>query len=80
MSTPIADGRVARLFGLRGESWMRHANPWSVWTRFSVLPLLLTVTGLLFGQCAKAWYIDRAVLLFEDMTSDARYADGDGEY
>jgi hypothetical protein len=32
--------RVARLFGLEGESWMRHSNPWSVWTRFAVLPLL----------------------------------------
>jgi hypothetical protein len=32
--------RVARLFGLSGENWMRHANPASVWTRFSVLSLL----------------------------------------
>jgi hypothetical protein len=31
---------VARLFGLEGERWMRHANPLSVWTRFAVLPLL----------------------------------------
>jgi hypothetical protein len=35
-----SDARVARLFGLRGEHWMRHANPISVWTRFSVLSLL----------------------------------------
>jgi hypothetical protein len=32
---------VASLFGLKGDSWMRHANPWSVWTRFAVLPLLI---------------------------------------
>ena len=32
--------RVAKLFGLEGDRWMRHANPWSVWTRFAVLPLL----------------------------------------
>ena len=32
--------RVAKLFGLSGDTWMRHANPWSVWTRFAVLPLL----------------------------------------
>ena len=45
--TPIAPGskdttqhRVAKLFGLEGEKWMRHANPWSVGTRFAVLPLL----------------------------------------
>jgi hypothetical protein len=35
-----SEQRVARLFGLQGEAWMRHANPWSVWTRFAVLPLL----------------------------------------
>jgi hypothetical protein len=48
MSTPATSGttpataesKVARLFGLRGDTWMRHANPWSVWTRFAVLPLL----------------------------------------
>ena len=32
---------VAKLFGLKGEAWMRHANPASVWTRFAVLPLLV---------------------------------------
>jgi hypothetical protein len=32
--------RVAKLFGLEGETWMRHANPASVWTRFAVLPML----------------------------------------
>ena len=32
--------RVAKLFGLEGDRWMRHANPWSVGTRFAVLPLL----------------------------------------
>jgi hypothetical protein len=34
------DQRVARLFGLTGDRWMRHANKWSVWTRFSVLSLI----------------------------------------
>ena len=32
---------VARIFGLEGDSWMRHANPVSVWTRFLVLPMLM---------------------------------------
>jgi hypothetical protein len=32
--------RVATLFGLEGDKWMRHANPWSVGTRFAVLPML----------------------------------------
>jgi hypothetical protein len=34
------EARVAKLFGLTGENWLRHANPVSVWTRFAVLPLL----------------------------------------
>ena len=47
MSTPTSqraqvtsENKVAKLFGLTGENWMRHANPWSVWTRFAVPPLL----------------------------------------
>ena len=171
MDTPVAspsrptatsEQKVAKLFGLEGESWTRHANPISVWTRFGVLPLLAlsiwsrdwigwwclvpivlslvfmmvnpllfpkprstrnwaskavfgervwsqrntvavpgqftpaalnatyavqvlgaallvlglvrldvvdTIAGLLLLQAAKAWYIDRQVLLFEDMKS-----------
>jgi hypothetical protein len=38
-STKAAKGTseqwVAGLFGLKGDNWMRHANPVSVWTRFS---------------------------------------------
>jgi hypothetical protein len=34
------DRKIAKAFGLEGEGWMRHANPASVWTRFSVLTLL----------------------------------------
>jgi hypothetical protein len=34
------DRRVAKAFGLEGASWLKHANPASVWTRFSVLSLL----------------------------------------
>jgi hypothetical protein len=32
--------RVARVFGLQGDKWMRHANALSVWTRFSVLSII----------------------------------------
>jgi hypothetical protein len=28
--------RIARTFGLRGDAWMRHANPWSVYTRIPI--------------------------------------------
>jgi hypothetical protein len=37
---PTSEQRVARLFGLQGDNWMRHANPVSVWTRFAFLPML----------------------------------------
>jgi hypothetical protein len=32
---------VAAAFGLKGDSWMRHANPASVWTRFAALPMII---------------------------------------
>jgi hypothetical protein len=54
---------VDKLFGLEGGSWMRHANPVSVRTRFAVLPLLVPRPR----QTAKAWFIDPMVLLFEHM-------------
>lgn len=34
------EGKVARLFGLTGDAWMRHASPRSVWSRFSCLSLI----------------------------------------
>lgn len=30
----------AQLFQMSEDVWLRHANPWSVWTRYSCLPLL----------------------------------------
>ncbi|HEU4910033.1 MAG TPA: DUF6653 family protein [Propionibacteriaceae bacterium] len=39
------------------------------------LDLISVVAGLLIVQCANAWFIDRLVLLFEDMkTRQAEYA------
>jgi len=34
------DRKLAKLFGLEGDGWMRHANPASVWTRFTVVSLV----------------------------------------
>jgi hypothetical protein len=33
--------RLASMFALDDATWMRHANPWSVWSRNTGLPLLI---------------------------------------
>ena len=33
--------KIAGLFKLTDENWMKHANPMSVWTRYSVLPIIV---------------------------------------
>ena len=62
MSTPAAsssraakvttDTKLARLFGLKGETWMRHANPISVWSRewigwWSLVPIALSLVFMM---------------------------------
>jgi hypothetical protein len=32
---------LARAVDLLDENWQRHANPWSVWTRFAAIPALI---------------------------------------
>jgi hypothetical protein len=40
-----------------------------------VFDLLAVVAGIVILRCAKAWFIDRMVLLFEDMkTRNAEFA------
>ena len=33
--------QIAKIFKLDGESWMKHTNPWSIWTRFATLPFII---------------------------------------
>ena len=33
--------QIAKVFNLEGDNWMKHANPWSIWTRFATLPFLV---------------------------------------
>lgn len=45
------EGRVATFFALDDEAWVRHANPWSGWSRFAtVLPLLV------FAFWSRVWF------------------------
>ena len=33
--------KITTIFGMNDEVWMRHTNPWSVWTRYAALPILV---------------------------------------
>ena len=35
------ESRMAQWFAMSDETWQRHTNPWSVYTRITVLPLLI---------------------------------------
>lgn len=56
--------RLAALFRLDDEGWARHANPWSVWTRFAVLPVLTLALWSRVWLGWGAWAPAGAVLLF----------------
>jgi hypothetical protein len=36
--------RIASFFQMDENTWQRHANPWSVWSRTTVLPVLILAT------------------------------------
>ena len=35
------ESTIAKWFAMSDDAWQRHANPWSVWTRITVLPILI---------------------------------------
>ena len=45
--------RISRIFNLDGDNWLKHANPWSVWTRFATLPLLIVA---IWSRVWLGWY------------------------
>jgi hypothetical protein len=47
------DTRLAQAFGLEGETWQRHANPWSVYTR---IPIPALLAGALWSRHRLGWW------------------------
>ena len=45
--------QIARIFSLKGDNWMKHANPWSIWTRFATLPFLVLA---IWSRVWLGWY------------------------
>jgi hypothetical protein len=35
------DKTISKLFLANDDSWLKHANPWSVWSRFATLPFIV---------------------------------------
>ena len=45
--------KIAKAFGLTDEGWMKHSNPWSVWTRFIILPFFALA---IWSRVWLGWY------------------------
>jgi hypothetical protein len=53
MTSVRAVSRVAEAFRMTDETWRRHANPWSVWTRFAAIPLMI---GSIWSRTWLGWW------------------------
>lgn len=51
---------IARAFRMDAEAWRRHANPWSVWTRFAAIPLMILA---IWSRAWIGWWAILPVLL-----------------
>lgn len=49
------ESKIAQLFAMSDETWARHANPWSVWTRFTALPLMMAAVWSRVWLSGWAW-------------------------
>lgn len=45
--------KIAKIFGLEADSWEKHTNPWSIWTRFATLPFLILA---IWSRVWIGWY------------------------
>lgn len=55
--------QIAQVFNLKGDKWLKHANPWSIWTRFATLPFLVLA---IWSRVWIGWYclIPISILVF----------------
>ncbi len=44
---------IAKAFNLRGNNWLKHATPWSIWTRFATLPFKILA---IWSRAWISWY------------------------
>jgi len=44
---------ISKIFGIKNDEWLQHANPLSVWTRFVTLPFLSLA---LWSRVWLGWY------------------------
>jgi len=44
---------ITRTFGMSDEVWRRHANPWSVWTRFAAIPAMIVA---IWSRTVLGWW------------------------
>ena len=45
--------KMAAVFRMDEKTWAHHANPWSVWTRFTILPVLALA---IWSRVWLGWY------------------------
>lgn len=53
LKTMTLEKKIAKAFNLEGDKWMKHANPWSIWTRFATLPFLILA---IWSRIWIGWY------------------------
>ncbi len=63
MQQTIESG-IAKVFSMSDATWERHANPWSVWTRFTVLPIIIAAIWSRVWVGQWAWGLTALAILW----------------
>ncbi len=64
---------IAHAFQMTDAVWQRHTNPWSVWTRYASLPLLIVA---IWSRVWLGWGGDRPGSggYFVDLAQSSRFS------